>query len=335
MTTRVTPISELFRDDLSLLLTSGQRPEHLARAIIDLLKQYSLQSPDEPSVFHAIAASILEAHRSSQQICLAALSIVKLDRDSKYSEPLVLVLQSALQASPSLHGERGSYHIILSALEVPCLQHASLEACETILTDQSTPTAPRERREFARELLALFRRGRLEDPLKERIKSHAHSIFTLGQLVTSQPALVPPPQSQDVEPNHEKQDASRVLLNLIMQRPPSSTLDRLTGEDFNRIGELSGLSLEQFKITVETLSLYAARDGGALDAFLRIAKAEHDAMVSVQTRTQALASFLAISRRRGGLSHEIERQILATSAQIPELSFSGGLISESAEAQTD
>lgn len=321
MQTIPSPFAHDFKAEVERILATETRSEHLHRLLDARLKEYSLQVPEHADSPYAISAQVLEAHIALQPVCLAAIQLLKNDHDNLFPESLAHSLGAALRAIPS-HGEKDNYfHTLLSALNVPILRDASLEACKSILCTQSQSPASRELREFAREIISLFRRSQFDHPLREHVKGVAHNIFTVGQSMPSQPESPVVANSSSVTNHEANREASQILLKLFMQRPPQITLDRLTIEDFKRVGELSGLSLEEFKVTAETLSRYASRDGGALDAFLRIAKSPHDAAVSMQTRTQALAGFLATYRRRGSLSFEVERKILATSAEIPELPF--------------
>jgi len=309
------------RAEIERLLETETRPDLLYRSLVDRLKHNTNQCPEESAALHATLAHVLESHITSQPVCHATIHLLRNDRDNHFPESLSLSVSTALRAIPSLDVHAYHFRILLSALDLPVLRDASLEACQSILYSRCERVSTRELREFARELISFFRRCPFNHPLKESVKGIAHTIFTIGHSMPSEPEHALAVTSSDVMNNDSNQEASQILLKLFMQRPPASTLDRLTAEDFKHVGDLSGLTIEEFRVTAETLSLYAARDGGALDAFLRIAKSPHDPAVSVQTRTQALASFLATTRRRGGLSVEVERQILATSAEIPELRF--------------
>lgn len=333
MDTHNTPSLEIFEEELSRLLASESNTTTFGRDLVDMINERTRYSPEESKAFYAVAATTLEPHLSSQHVCHAAILLLKANRERPLPERFIHSVSAAVRATTTLHQNRGGYLTLLSALEVPPLRHAALETCEAILHDSSSTLPKRELREFARELISFFRRCRCEDPLKERVKGYAHNIFTVGQSIASEPQLESPEPMHNAGAQEAHHEASQILLHLIMQRPPRSTLDRLTTDDFRRIGDLSGLTLEQFKMTAEVLSQYAALDGGALDAFLRVAKRAHEPTVSAQTRTQALASFLAASRRRGVLSHEVERQILATSAEIPELPFISQAEASAADAQ--
>lgn len=333
-TNHTSPTQDLSAE-LERLIESESHTERLSRALINSCNDYLLRFPDQSVAIHETIATTLERYLASHPICYAAIQLLKTDRGNHFTDRFVLSVSNAVRAYSSPLGRGNNFHLVLLALEVPALRAASLEACQSILSSPPESTAKRDLREFARELISFFRRCRCDHPLKESVKTLAHHIFTVGQSISLRAGDAGSTTVSHDTDRNSHEEASRILLKLFMQRPPQSTLDRLTGEDFKRVGELSGLTIEEFKVTAEILAQYATKDGGALDAFIRVAKSPHDAGVSVQTRTQALAGFLATSRRRGSLSHEIERQILATSAEIPELPFITNVDTSASEASLD
>jgi hypothetical protein len=92
-------------------------------------------------------------------------------------------------------------------------------------------------------------------------------------------------------------------------------------QDFQVLRQVTGLTLEVFRLVTERIRRRAASDPWARVAILDLVRSPHEPDVTARVRTAVLGALVNDARRVGKLSMQLEKEVFAISAEIPELPF--------------
>jgi hypothetical protein len=96
---------------------------------------------------------------------------------------------------------------------------------------------------------------------------------------------------------------------------------RLMPQDFQVLRQVTGLKLDVFRLLTERIRRRAASDPWARLAVLDLVRSPHEPEVTARVRTAVLGALVNDARRIGKLSTQLEKEVFAISAEIPDLPF--------------
>jgi hypothetical protein len=96
---------------------------------------------------------------------------------------------------------------------------------------------------------------------------------------------------------------------------------RLMPQDFQVLRQVTGLKLDVFRLLTERIRRRAASDPWARLAVLDLVRSQHEPDVTARVRTAVLGALVNDARRIGKLSTQLEKEVFAISAEIPDLPF--------------
>jgi hypothetical protein len=121
------------------------------------------------------------------------------------------------------------------------------------------------------------------------------------------------------ETSTKNQTTTTLLIEKIIQNDETKVVQRLLAQDFQQLRQTCGLDLVTFDRLSNRLLDRATSEPWARAALLSIVRACHQKCVTLSTRANILGTLIANARRRGILTHEMEQEVLATSAHISSL----------------
>lgn len=224
--------------------------------------------------------------------------------------------------SPSTHSQMTELRYVLCrALEAPLLREVAARSLHAMLSDE-TQLLSNDLRMLAEQVLSVFRTTvDIENcyrPLR-RLASAFYTVGTTRSLPQATPAHIRPPSpSINREPMALSPTAQKIMESLLAETG-AEAVTRLMAQDYEVIRTVQGLSLEDFRTITARLRPRASTDPWARAALLTIVRAPHAPSVSCSVRTAVLGGLVNDARRVGGLSTQIEKEVLSISAEIPSL----------------
>lgn len=270
---------------------------------------------------------------------LEALSIgaqllrIQNNHDHQSPEALVSALRESLEAVPpisSLSPKQETIetrYVLLRAFEAAQLASIATRQISTFLHDQ-TPTLATERKAFANQLLPLLRTSAADGDSFVELKRLAVCVFTTGFSAPVTRPSPPPPPIASVHPGSISEPTSPgmtpVAVALIQKLVADERLEfvaRLLPQDFQVLRQVTGLKLDVFRLLTERIRRRAASDPWARLAVLDLVRSPHEPQVTARVRTAVLGALVNDARRIGKLSTQLEKEVFAISAEIPDLPF--------------
>lgn len=239
-------------------------------------------------------------------------------------------LMSSKIASLSLSGNLAKQerdadlrHILLKAVESPVLRESATTAITAILSSNDSGLL-REKRALATQLLNLIRHQSGYNDIKRlAATTFATTLGTGAQIPSnsrpSQWSTASAPGSTQQLLSERRSAQALHLIQRITGEGGAREVARLMPTDFQVLKAITGLSLETFRLVCERLRMRAVSDPWARSTLLELARAPHDSSVTSSVRTAMLGSLVSEARKIGKLSAELEKEVYATSATIPEM----------------
>lgn len=212
-------------------------------------------------------------------------------------------------------------YVLCRAFEAPLLRDAAADVLHSMLRDEVLLMA-NDRRTLAEHVLSVFRKTVAIEERYRPLRRIASALYTGGG--TRSLSQAPPPRVQN-EPSSMNREqtalspAARKIVESLLADTSGEVVSRLVAHDYEIIRGVHGLSLEDFRVLTARLRPRASIDPWARSALLSIVRAPHSASVSCSVRTAVLGSLVNEARRMGGLSSQIEKEVLSISAEIPSL----------------
>jgi hypothetical protein len=113
----------------------------------------------------------------------------------------------------------------------------------------------------------------------------------------------------------------RELLDRVLSDSSGKVALRLTPEELRTLGSAQNLTLEEFKELARLLQPRAVKDEFARNTLLLLTQSQHAPEVTAVVRTATLGNLLNEARRYGKPPPDLEREVLAVSAKMPQLRF--------------
>ena len=212
-------------------------------------------------------------------------------------------------------------YVLCRAFEAPLLRDVAADVLHSMLRDETHLKAI-DRRTIAEHVLSVFRRTAAIDERYRPLRRIASALYTGGATRSLPQASPPHVQSEPESLNREETSlspAARKIIESLLADTGTEVISRLVAHDYEMIRGVHGLSLEDFRVLTARLRPRASIDPWARSALLSIVRAPHSASVSCSVRTAVLGSLVNEARRMGGLSSQIEKEVLSISAEIPSL----------------
>jgi hypothetical protein len=130
---------------------------------------------------------------------------------------------------------------------------------------------------------------------------------------------------------HQNERAAEVVTRLLRDETGSTAM-RLPPEDLHLLRQVEGLGVDDFRAVTQRLTVRAISDPWARTTILDLARLPHAPEVNARVRTAVLGALVSEARRLGRLTHQLEKEVFAVSAEIPSLPFLPA--SASAEPET-
>jgi hypothetical protein len=206
--------------------------------------------------------------------------------------------------------------VLTRTLESPLLREAASVAVEAVLrnTDRNLST---QRRALAGTVLQILRH--VSD--YPELKRVASLVFTTGDssrtTTTSALRAIAFGPAVPTDTPHPQQRIVEKLLGA----DGTAHAERLTPNEFQCLRQLTGLSLDSFRVITDRIRMRATSESWARAAILDLARAPHAPEVTRNIRTAALGALVSEARKLGRLSSQIEKEIFAVSAEIPTLTY--------------
>lgn len=250
-----------------------------------------------------------------------------------HDQPLVVALREGLEALPPLSMATSKHEIIerryilFRAFEVDELSPIAIRHISDFLRD-TTPTLASERKAFAGQFLSAMRAVALTEESQLELRRVASCVFATGYLSS---ASRPPPPPAVAAAKHSplaerlSNDTltpnARTLIEHLIADERQEFVPRLMPQDFQVLRQVSGLKLEVFRLLTERIRRRAASDPWARVAILDLVRSPHEPEVTARVRTAVLGALVNDARRVGKLSAQLEKEVFAISAEIPDLPF--------------
>jgi hypothetical protein len=303
----------------------------IANALHSLARDTS--RPEAP-LYESALNDFIRANASHPEALSIGAQLLRIEnnRDNESHNALVLALKEALDAFPVISALSPKQEIIetryvlLRAFEAQQLASIAMRHISAFLRDQ-TPTLAAERKVWASQLLPLLRSSSATGASNLELKRLATCVFTTGFTSsvtrTSPPPLVGSnhstlrnePVSPDITP------AAAGLIQKLVADERYEFVARLMPQDFQVLRQVTGLKLETFRLLTERIRRRAASDPWARIAVLDLVRSPHEPDVTARVRTAVLGALVNDARRLGKLSTQLEKEVFAISAEIPDLPF--------------
>ncbi len=279
------------------------------------------------NAFHPEAISI-----GSQ--LLRIRSKVEASAHSTSNEALVSALRNSLTLFPSISATSTKQdilearYVLLRAFEAPQLIEIASSHISTFLRGLD-PCMTNERKAFAGQFLSAVRTLSYRSESIVELTRVATCVFATGILTTPRRSTPPPPPTFDSRSKAAGSEAvapgltphAADLVKKLVADDRQELVPRLLPQDFQVLRQVAGLQLEVFRLVTERIRRRAASDPWARAAILDLVRAPHDPEVTGRVRTAVLGALVNDARRIGKLSTQLEKEVFAISAEIPDLPF--------------
>lgn len=234
---------------------------------------------------------------------------------------------SPLAASTTKHEIIEKRYILFRAFEVDQLSLIAIRHISDFLRD-TTPALASDRKTFAGQFLSAMRVRSLTEDAQVELRRVASCVFATGYL-SSASRPPPPPQVAAAKQSPSSEQSStealnsnaRSLIENLLADNRQEFVPRLMPQDFQVLRQVTGLTLEVFRLLTERIRRRAASDPWARIAILDLVRSPHEPEVTARVRTAVLGALVNDARRVGKLSAQLEKEVFAISAEIPDLPF--------------
>lgn len=219
-------------------------------------------------------------------------------------------------------------YVLLRAFEVPQLSSIATRHISSFLADTTAAMAT-ERKAFAGQFLSTLRTLPTRDDAHVELTRMASCVFATGFLSPQNRPTPPPPPTGILGSTRTQADApapgltahAAGLLQKLLADERYEFVPRLMPQDFQVLRQVTGLKLEVFRLLTERIRRRAASDPWARAAILDLVRSPHEPQVTARVRTAVLGALVNDARRAGKLSTQLEKEVFAISAEIPDLPF--------------
>jgi hypothetical protein len=290
----------------------------------------------ETILYENALSEFLRAHANHPEAISIGAQLLRIrdNRNQPDDAALVCALREALEAFPAittLSPKQESIeirYVLLRAFEARQLTSVAVRHISAFLQDQ-TPTLSLERKAFANQLLPLLRAEPTNGDSWLELKRLATCVFTTGYASSAQRATppAPPPVTCSSSGSERAPTTSGLsptaagLIQKLLADERQEFVPRLMPQDFQVLRQVTGLTLEVFRLVTERIRRRAASDPWARVAILDLVRSPHEPDVTARVRTAVLGALVNDARRVGKLSMQLEKEVFAISAEIPELPF--------------
>jgi len=246
---------------------------------------------------------------------------------------LIETLRAELEALPPLATSTTKQEIIekryilFRAFEVDQLSLIAIRHISDFLRD-TTPALASDRKAFAGQFLSAMRVLSLTEEHQVELRRVASRVFATGYLSSASRPPPPPPVAAAKQSPSSKQlstetltSSARSLIENLLADERQEFVPRLMPQDFQVLRQVTGLTLEVFRLLTERIRRRAASDPWARVAILDLVRSPHEPEVTARVRTAVLGALVNDARRVGKLSAQLEKEVFAISAEIPDLPF--------------
>lgn len=297
------------------------------------------------ALYKSTLTDFIRANAGHPEALSIGAQLLKLrnQREPESNNTLVETLKDELETFPAISPLSTKQEIIetryilLRAFETAELNAIAKRHISAFLCDQS-PGLANERKAFASQLLPLLRARVINDPSDVELKRLATCVFTTGFTVSSTRPSPPPPPVRQSDPSAHGESsegtprAAAGLIQKLLGDERNEFVPRLMPQDFQVLRQVTGLKLDVFRIVTERIRRRAASDPWARIAVLDLVRSQHEPEVTARVRTAVLGALVNDARRIGKLSTQLEKEVFAISAEIPDLPFLADEGSESDDA---
>jgi hypothetical protein len=304
----------------------------IANALLSLAKD---SVGAEAALYERALNDFLRANASNPEALYIGAQLLRIQSNhrDKSDHDLVSALRESLEAIPPISSLSSKQEIIetryvlLRAFEAEQLASIAARHISAFLRDQ-TPTLATERKALANQLLPLLRASGVDGDSNVELKRLAVCVFTTGLCApVTRRSPPPPPIPSDrsaliSEPSSP--GVTTVAVGLIQKVLADERLEfvaRLMPQDFQVLRQVTGLKLDVFRLLTERIRRRAASDPWARLAVLDLVRSQHEPDVTARVRTAVLGALVNDARRIGKLSTQLEKEVFAISAEIPDLPF--------------
>lgn len=203
---------------------------------------------------------------------------------------------------------------LIRCLESPTLRPTASTVLLHLLNGKSLGSI-KEQKSICKQILQIARRVSDTSQTFDALRRKASQIYIGGENL-DKTNLIPSSTNQNSQVSGIAK--SGILIEKIIDSGGKSEVQRLLAQDFHTLRCVSGLEVETFSILTSRLLPRAITEPWARAALLDIVRAPHATSVSLSNRTNVLGNLVAEARRHGVLNQDMEQEILATSARLPE-----------------
>lgn len=304
----------------------------IANALLTLTKD---SSGAEALLYESALHDFLRANANHPEALSIGAQLLRIQDNHRHAsiEDFVSALQEALEAFPPISSLSPKQEIIetryvlLRAFEAEQLNPIAARHVSAFLRDQ-TPALASERKAFANQLLPLLRASAADGDSHAELKRLAVCVFTTGFCApVTRPSPPPPPMPSERAGSINEPTSpgmTTVAVGLIQKLIADERLEfvpRLMPQDFQVLRQVTGLKLDVFRLLTERIRRRAASDPWARLAVLDLVRSPHEPEVTARVRTAVLGALVNDARRIGKLSTQLEKEVFAISAEIPDLPF--------------
>ena len=304
----------------------------IANALLTLAKD---TSGAEALLYESALNDFIRANASHPEALCIGAQLLRIQNSGRYesNHDLVSALLEALDGLPPISALSPKQEIIekryvlLRAFEAEQLTSSAARHISVFLRDR-TPALATERKLFANQLLSLLRAPPVDGESHTELKRLAVCVFTTGfSAPVTRPSPPPPPLAPDRAMSISEPSSpgmTPVAAGLIQKLIADERLEfvpRLMPQDFQVLRQVTGLKLDVFRMLTERIRRRAASDPWARLAILDLVRSPHEPEVTARVRTAVLGALVNDARRIGKLSTQLEKEVFAISAEIPDLPF--------------
>lgn len=136
-------------------------------------------------------------------------------------------------------------------------------------------------------------------------------------------------------PSAVQNERAAEVVTRLLRDDTGSTAMRLAPEDLHLLRQVEGLGVDDFRTVTQRLTVRAISDPWARTTILDLARLPHAPEVNARVRTAVLGALVSEARRLGRLTHQLEKEVFAVSAEIPSLPFLSTATSAEPESYED